>query len=137
MPKIPPSLAALVLLRAGKRCEYCHAPQLLIGQTFHFDHIKPISIGGKTVAENLCFACPHCNTAKSDHIEGFDPRTGKTIRLFNPRIDHWESHFRWGGNRKQLIGRTAINRATIVTLKMNDQLLPEARPFWQAAGYIP
>jgi hypothetical protein len=137
MPKIPPSLASLVSLRADKRCEYCHAPQILIGQAFHFDHIKPCSIGGKTIAENLCFACPHCNAFKSDHIEGSDPKTGRLIRFFNLRIDDWERHFHWSNNCEQLLGRTAIGRATIANLKMNDKLLQEARPFWQAAGYIP
>lgn len=137
MPKIPPSLAVLVSLRAGRRCEYCHAPQLLVGQSFHFDHIKPFSTGGKTNAENLCFACAHCNTAKSDDTEGADPKTGKTIRLFNPRIDDWERHFRWSDDRKELIGRTAISRATIAKLKMNDKLLQDARLFWRLTAYFP
>jgi hypothetical protein len=136
-PKISPSLTLLVALRAGKRCEYCHAPQILIGQSFHFDHIHPSSSGGKTAAENLCFACPHCNIAKSNRTEGVDPRTGKLIRLFNPRTDDWDRHFRWSDNCEQLIGRTAIGRATIVSLRMNDALLQEARPFWRVAGYIP
>lgn len=136
-PKISPSLAALVLVRADKRCEYCQAPQKLIGQAFHFDHIQPLSSGGKTNADNLSFSCPHCNIAKSNRTEGTDPRTGKLVPLFNPRIDDWEKHFRWSNNCEQLIGRTAIGRATIVALRMNDALLREARPFWRLAGGIP
>lgn len=135
--KIPSSLAALVILRAGRRCEYCHAPQQLIGQVFHIDHIHPLSAGGKTLADNLCLACPHCNTAKSDATEGADPKTGKIVRLFNPRLDKWDRHFRWNDDREQLIGRTPIGRATIVTLNMNDVLLQEARFYWRLAGGIP
>ncbi|HMZ17201.1 MAG TPA: HNH endonuclease signature motif containing protein, partial [Blastocatellia bacterium] len=136
MPKIPQSLVALVALRADRRCEYCHAPQLLVGQVFHLDHIKPFSVGGKTDAENLCYACAHCNTAKSDYVTGSDPKTGKTVRLFNPRTDDWDKHFRWSDDFKELIGRTAIGRATIATLRMNDPLLQNARPIWLSTGYF-
>jgi len=134
---ISASLAGIVLLRAGKRCEYCHAPQQLIGQAFHFDHIVPVSIGGKTTAENLCLACSHCNIAKSNRIKGIDPKTGKQVRLFNPRVDDWKKHFRWSVNWTRVNGRTAIGRATVIALKMNDELLLAARPFWRAAGKLP
>lgn len=135
--KLSPPLAALVVLRAGRRCEYCHAPQQLIEQVFHFDHIHPLSAGGETHAENLCFACPHCNVAKSNAVEGTDPKTGKTVCLFNPRVDAWEKHFRWSEDWKQVIGRTAIGRATVVALNMNDKLLQEARYYWRLAGGLP
>lgn len=135
--KLSPSLAALVALRAGRRCEDCQAPQQLIGQAFHFDHIHPLSAGGETQAENLCFACPHCNAAKSKTTEGIDPKTGKTIRLFNPRVDKWNKHYRWSDDWRRLIGRTAIGRATIVALNMNDALLQEARYYWRLAGGLP
>lgn len=137
MPNIPQSLAVLVVLRASRCCEYCHAPQLLVGQAFHYDHIKPFSTGGETNLENLCYACSHCNTAKSDCTTGFDPKAGKITRLFNPRIDDWNKHFCWSDNSQELIGRTAIGRATIVRLKMNDKLLQDARLFWQTTGYFP
>ena len=29
--------------------------------TFEFEHIRPLSAGGETVFENLCFACTFCN----------------------------------------------------------------------------
>jgi hypothetical protein len=136
-PYISTSLAGVVLLRAGKRCEYCHAPQQLTGQAFHFDHIIPVSIGGKTTAENLCLACSHCNIAKSNRTKEVDPKTGKQVRLFNPRSDDWKKHFRWSANWTRINGRTAIGRATVVALKMNDELLQEARPFWRSAGKLP
>lgn len=134
---VPASIAAMVIARARGRCEYCHAPQGAIGQPFHFDHVIPKSAGGRTTIENLCYACPHCNLTKGARTQGVDPRTGKTVRLFNPRMDVWDEHFRWGRGWKKLIGRKPEGRASVVTLNMNDELLQRARPFWRNAGLLP
>jgi HNH endonuclease len=134
------SCAAFALVfkaRAAARCEYCQAPQILIGQAFHFDHITPRSAGGQTTAENLCLACSHCNIAKGDRMAAPDPRTGKPVLLYNPRKDIWEEHFRWSQGWQKLIGRTPIGRATVRALDMNAKLLQKARPFWRVAGLIP
>jgi 5-methylcytosine-specific restriction endonuclease McrA len=135
--KISSKLAALVLLRAGRRCEYCQAPQTVIGQTFHHEHILPLSASGRTTAENLCYSCPHCNLAKGNRVSGFDPKTKRHVRLFNPRLDVWEEHFRWSKNGRKVIGTTPIGRATVITLNMNDKLLQEARPLWHFLGRLP
>ncbi|HEV8711372.1 MAG TPA: HNH endonuclease [Candidatus Binatia bacterium] len=135
--RVPARLAAQVKARAVGRCEYCHAPQVLIGQAFHLDHITPRSAGGQTTAENLCLACSRCNIAKGDRTEATDPRTGKRLLLYNPRTDIWEEHFRWSRDWKQLIGRTPFGRATVRALEMNARLLQKARPFWRVAGLIP
>ena len=130
-------MAAQVVARAAGRCEYCHAPQILIGQAFHIDHIIPHSVKGQTVLDNLCLACSHCNIAKRDHTSAIDLRTGERVRLFNPRIDHWEQHFRWSKDLHKLIGRTPIGRATVEALDMNAKLLCKARYFWRVVGLIP
>ena len=135
--RIPSRVATLVKARAAGRCEYCHAPQILIGQTFHIDHILPYSLGGRSVAENLCLACSHCNFAKGDRTKALDPLSGKQVPLYNPRTNIWEEHFRWSPTWTKLLGRTAIGRATVVTLDMNATLLQKARPFWRVAGLIP
>ena len=41
----------------------------------------------------------------------------KIVRLFNPRRNKWERHFRWDGVR--VAGRTAIGRTTTVVFGMN------------------
>ena len=69
-------------------------------------------------------------------MQWFDPRTGKRIRLFNPRMDDWSEHFRWSRDWKRIIGRTPMGRATVAALNMNDELLQEARPFWHSAGRL-
>lgn len=137
MSRVPPQVAALVKTRAAGRCEYCHAPQVLIGQAFHLDHIVPRAAGGSTSAQNLCLACSHCNIAKAGRVAASDPLTGAQVLLFNPRTDVWEEHFRWGPDWTRLLGRTPVGRATLAALAMNATLLRRARPFWRVAGLIP
>jgi 5-methylcytosine-specific restriction endonuclease McrA len=60
-----------------------------------FDHLLPISKGGKTIFENVCLACRSCNEFKSDITEAIDPLTGKTSQIFNPRQQAWSEHFTW------------------------------------------
>jgi len=135
--RVPVQLAIQIIAKAAGQCEYCHAPQILIGQAFHLDHIVPRSVGGQTTAENLCLACSHCNIAKGVRREAKDPRTGKLVRLFNPRTDRWDEHFRWSQDCKKLIGRTPIGRTTVIALDMNAKLLQQARSYWRVTGLIP
>lgn len=46
-------------------CSYCKED---IEGTVHFDHIVPISRGGKHVRENLCVACERCNLSKGSKL---------------------------------------------------------------------
>jgi len=39
------------------------------------------------------------------------------VRLFRPRADLWDEHFKWHG--AVLIARTSIGRATIAVLEIN------------------
>src|SRR5262245_17776800 len=88
-------LALLVEQRAAGRCEYCRMHQSLQGATFHIEHILPSARGGKTISENLAWACPGCNFHKSDRTESLDPDTGISLPLFNPRTHVWLEHFRF------------------------------------------
>ncbi len=128
--KVPAWIAYEVTSRAVMRCEYCRAPQMVIGQTFHIDHIVPKAERGKTSAENLCLACAHCNIAKSSCVKAIDPLTKKKVLLFNPRKDLWQEHFRWSKDKRILLGKTLKGRATVVALDMNAEILQEARGFW-------
>src|SRR2546427_806274 len=93
-------------------------------------HIVPQVLGGQAQLNNLCYACPHCNLHKSDRINASDPRTGRMVRLFNPRIDHWDEHLRWSTTYTRLLPRTAIARATMVTLDLNANVFVKARKLW-------
>ena len=137
MPDIPLALTRRVAERAHYRCEYCHTPQVVTAQTFHVDHTVPQVLGGQAQLNNLCYACPHCNLHKSDRINASDPRTGRMVRLFNPRIDHWDEHLRWSTTYTRLLPRTAIARATVATLDLNANVFVKARKLWLVLGLIP
>ena len=110
-------LARLVWHRADSRCEYCLLPQSCSLLPFEIDHIIARKHGGATRAANLALSCFYDKSFKGSNIAGVDPRTGRTTPLFHPRRQKWARHFRWHG--PVLVGRTAIGRATIVTLLMN------------------
>ena len=112
-------IAELVRMRARDRCEYCKMHQSLQGATFHVEHVLPESRGGSSLADNLAWCCPSCNLHKADRIDATDPESGAAVSLFNPRQQSWAEHFRW--EAYLLIGQTAVGRATVAVLKLNDQ----------------
>ena len=83
-----------VALRAGHRCEYCHAPQAVFNLPLEVEHIMPVSRGGDEAAMNWALACRACNLYKATHISGNDPASHAVVRLFHPREEQWEDHFR-------------------------------------------
>jgi hypothetical protein len=111
-------VAREVRQRAHNRCEYCHLPVSVYPLPFPVDHIVARQHGGKTALENLALACLHCNRHKGPNIAGTDPSTGEIVRLFHPRLDRWNDHFKWTG--AELTGRTSIGRVTIQVLAIND-----------------
>lgn len=129
-------LRSQVIARARWRGEYCRAPQAGSAYTFHLDHILPLAEGGTTVLDNLALACALCNGAKRAKLMALDPRMGAIVRLFNPRIDGWEKHFRWNTPHTHIAGRTAIGRATVQALRFNDPLQQAARHLWRRAGLL-
>lgn len=101
------------------------------------EHIQPISKGGDTTFENVCLACRSCNEFKGDLTEAVDPLTGKTLPLFNPRTQRWSEHFVWSPDSTRVEGLTAIGRATIVRLRMNNPVIIVARRRWVISGWHP
>jgi hypothetical protein len=103
--------------RAAWRCEYCQMHQALQGATFHVEHIRASSRGGASEPDNLAWSCPGCNLRKSDRLEVFDPDTGLSVPLFNPRSDRWSEHFQVNGY--EVSGQTPVGRATALALDLN------------------
>lgn len=101
------------------------------------DHIIPTVAGGLTELENLCLACHACNEFKGSQLVAPDPLTGTVSHLFHPRHQRWKEHFRWVADGTQIIGRTAIGRATVAALNLNHPLIVEARRRWVAVGWHP
>jgi hypothetical protein len=107
------------------------------GISMTHDHIKPISKGGKTTFDNVCLACRSCNEFKGDSTEATDPWIGETVSLFNPRLQRWSDHFAWSIDSTRVEGLTAIGRATIVRLQMNNPVIVAARWRWTISGWHP
>src|SRR5439155_23852272 len=82
------------------------------------DHILAVQHGGEAVAENLAFACFHCNHLKGPNLASVDPESGQLTPLFHPRRDHWHEHFRLDGAR--IVPLTAVGRATAELLRFGS-----------------
>lgn len=132
---VVPSIAAQVIFRAGSRCEYCGMSQSLQGATFHIEHITPITCGGSSDLGNLALACPSCNLQKSDRSHVFDSLSGGQVLLFHPRNDVWEIHFEWQDT--ELVGLTAVGRATIHALDLNHPRRRRVREAEKLFGLFP
>jgi hypothetical protein len=105
--------------RARDRCEYCHLRQVDAPFVRHqIEHIIPHQHGGGDQLGNLALACYRCNKFKGPNLSAFDPRTGKVVRLFNPRRQRWHDHFSVRGIL--ILGHTAVGRATVDLLQMNS-----------------
>jgi hypothetical protein len=120
--------------RANGYCEYCQTSDANTGQIMHTEHIDPL---GGDIEDNLCLACPNCNSSKFTFTTGIDPTTLIETPLFNPRQQKWNEHFRWSDDGLRLEGLTPIGRATIVRLKINRDLSILAQQRWVIYGLHP
>ena len=59
----------VVALRAGHRCEYCHAPEAVFNFPFEVEHIIPLVRDGADATPNWALACRACNVRKGPHVE--------------------------------------------------------------------
>ncbi len=129
---IPAPLRRQVIERARERCEYCRMPDRLSFYPPELDHIIARKHGGQTVLDNLARVCWRCNHYKGADVASFDPLTGELTRLFHPRTDVWEEHFRLDG--AYLVSNTPIGRTTIALLRLNDPDRVAERALAIAAG---
>ena len=128
--------------RANFLCEYCHSSEEASASLFTFDHLIPQSFGGGDTEDNLALACHRCNGRRYNFMDGIDPETQESTPLFNPRQNHWSDHFAWSTNGQKIVGLTAIGRATIERLDMNDERhkdlsIQKARRLWIRGGWHP
>jgi hypothetical protein len=134
---IPAELRRQVEQDARHRCGYCLTAQRVIGFPMAIDHIIPEAEGGETVRNNLWLACRRCNEFKGRRTEATDPLTGDIVPLYNPRRQSWSVHFAWSADGVEIIGLTAVGRATIVALRLNNEDIVGARALWTQAGWHP
>lgn len=134
---IPRQLRRQVAEDARYRCGYCLTPQRIIGRPMTIEHIKPEASGGETVRENLWLACRRCNEFRGSRTHAVDPVTNETVPLFNPRTQSWNVHFAWNEEGIRVIGLTAVGRATVVALRLNNDEIVASRSLWVQAGWHP
>jgi hypothetical protein len=101
---------------------------------FELEHTIPRALGGPSTLDNLALACRSCNAHKADAIVATDPLTGDDVPLFNPRRHRWNDHFRLNLGTGEILGRSAVGRATTVRLAMNVRRAVRARLLWLALG---
>ena len=112
-------------------------PAHFTNASFHCEHIRPRSAGGRTSLDNLAWACPWCNAHKYTKTHAHDPHTGRQTPLFNPRRQRWSRHFAWSADFMYIIGRTRTGRATVDALRLNRPQLLNLRRLLYAAGEHP
>lgn len=134
--RIPTNLKRQVFERAKGKCEYCLSPATYSVFPFEADHIVPSSKGGSTSLDNLALSCG-CHRFKATRTHARDPKSGKLVRLFNPRKDRWSKHFRWSEDLNHIEGLTAIGRATVEVLRLNRKELVQLRMLLLAIGEHP
>jgi hypothetical protein len=101
------------------------------------EHLTPVSLGGTDARESLRLSCHKCNKLRSNLLVAIDPLTQQEVRLFNPRCDPWGDYFLWQDEGLFMISRTAIGRATVAALRLNDSYHQSARSVWMIAGIYP
>ena len=123
--------------RAGWRCEYCHAPEVLFNFPFEVEHIVPAARGGTDAADNLALACRSCNSHKGSRLTASDPDTGAEASMYHPREQGWADHFALDADTGTICGLTATGRATVDALRMNDPQQITARQIWITLRLFP
>ena len=113
----PDALRRLVQSRAFERCEYCLLAVSDAGLPHEIDHVISRKHGGTSDAENLAFACYLCNRYKGSDIASLHPTTGELVRLYDPRKDRWDEHFRIAGPVLEPL--TAVGATTLQLLRLN------------------
>lgn len=63
---VPDDIRFAYLSTDGK-CYWCG---VALGGRWHVDHVLALALGGLNVAENICVACPSCNSRKNGHALG-------------------------------------------------------------------
>jgi hypothetical protein len=114
---ISAELRQTIAERASLLCEYCLVAEADTFYGCEVDHIISLKHGGSSEADNLAYACAHCNRSKGSDV-GSISTTGEFTRFFNPRADRWAEHFRL--ERAAISPLTTVGEVTARILGFND-----------------
>ncbi len=134
---IPPAMRDFVRSRARGYCEYCLVPSNFSPDTFPFDHIIPLALGGSTDPDNLALADGGCNGHKHSKTHHYDPLSSVYVPLFHPRLDKWHDHFEWNEDETLILGVTSTGRATVDLLQVNRPANVNLRLLLKQVGLHP
>lgn len=134
-PQVPAALRRLVRERAALQCEYCLLAEDDAFLPHEPDHVVAQKHGGATEASNLALACFACNRYKGTDLASLDSETGSLTSLFNPRLDHWPTHFTIKGG--MILPRTPSARVTVTLLRLNLPARVEVREELASLGRWP
>jgi hypothetical protein len=132
---IPRAIRDQVFKRDLGACQYCRLVQIGQSSVFHINHIIPKSKGGLTVESNLALQCPYCSLSKSNRLVFTDPHSNELVTLFHPLQQRWSEHFAIEENGV-CRGLSAVGRATVEALRMNDPLPRVARALQIRLGLL-
>lgn len=133
--RIPRRLRDRVHDRAGGCCEYCLVHERYSIKSYQADHVIAEKHGGLAAESNLAWSCAVCNYLKGTDLTSIDPQTGKLARLYNPRTQRWERHFRLSGALIEPL--TATGRVTVRILRLNDTDRVDERELLVRFGMYP
>ena len=94
------------------------------------DHLLPEALDGTSEEANLWLACSNCNQHKWVKTTEIDPVTRAEVMLFNPRQQDWNEHFAWQTDGLYIVGLTAIGRATVAALDLNNAYIVRSQRIW-------
>jgi len=137
MTYISKTLRRKIADAANHQCGYCLTNQKISGAQMHLEHVIPRSLGDPSDESNLWLACAWCNSYKGVQTHATDTVTQQETPLFNPITQNWFKHFRWSEDGLLIIGLTAIGRATVEALQLNNEYIVPARRHWVLAGWHP
>ena len=135
--RIPESVRRRVRNTFNDRCAYCLSSQRYCNSKLEVEHITPKAIGGSEDEINLCLSCRLCNLYKGIQVEAIDPVSLTVVSLFNPRTQVWPDHFQWSRDGTRVVGKTAVGRATVEALQLNNETSVTVRRNWVSVGWHP
>lgn len=137
MTRVSSLIRKQVIDRANDCCEYCLLAQGEDQFPYEIEHIIATKHGGQSTVANLAWSCLSCNKNKGSDIASNDPVTGDLVRLFNPRIQAWDDHFKLNPHSSKIEGISPEGRVTVFLLKMNSREQLEYRQLATELGAYP
>src|SRR5947209_6529959 len=101
------------------------------------EHLIPRARGGSDEEDNLWLSCSLCHPYKGAQVEAADLLTGDVGPLYNPRTNNLGEHFSWSADDAKIVGLTPAGRATVIAIKLNNEVAVEVRRNWILAGWHP